>query len=252
MYFSKPWIAVFEETDPPAAGDPPADKPKTFTQEEMNTVLAAERRKTTKTNTQLAEELNALKAKANLTKDERDDLETRLDALQREHMTKEELAAQNTKKAEVERKKQIEDLQSESSLWKTKYVDQTVRREITDAAVATDAYLPAQIVSILRHTADLVPVIGADGKATDKFVTKVKLNSVSEDGDPIVLELTATEALKHMSEQPEYANLFKAKGSGGFGGTNVGNSTPSDIKKLAQDTKAYRAAKKDGKVNFEQ
>jgi len=84
-----------------------------------------------------------------------------------------------------------------------------------------------------------------DGKPTGGHITKVRFNSIGKDNQPVVLDLTVDEAVKKMSETPEFLNLFRSEGTGGFGDRN--NSNGPKLSSLAEAAKAgpeaYRAAR---------
>lgn len=238
-----PSVAVFEGEE-----EGGGEQAKTFTQEEVNKFLAAEKRKQSdqinKHKTQAAkalEELNSLKGKTTLTGDERTEFETRLEQMSNELLTKEELAAKQAKKNAEKHGKEVESLTGERDYWRSQYTESTINRDLLDAAATNDAYNPNQIVRLLNRQAQLVEGLDDTGKPNGQFTTKVKFDDVDKDGNPVQLDLTPKETLKRMREMDEYQNLFKGEGTGGLGKTNKGNSKTPDIKELAKDPIKYRA-----------
>ena len=222
---------------------------KTFTQEDLNKILATEKRKHLENQQKMVAELDALKEKSSLTSEQRKTLDQRIEALQDEMMTKEELASKEKQKMEQTHKKIVEDLQNEKESWRSRYTNSTIVRSITDAAATHDAYSPRQIVAILKTLTRLEDAIDTDGKATGDLVPKVKFPDIDKDGKPITLDLTPEAAVKRMSEIDEYLNLFKGKGTGGVGGSSgSGSGKPVDIVTLAKDPAKFREAKKAGKI----
>lgn len=231
--------------------DPNKDKkPETFTKEQVDQLVADKIKETEKalktklTNT--VNELQALQQKQSLTAEDRAELETRLNTLQSELMTKEELAKQQAEKLKKEKEEEVKKTSSERDHWKNRYVDTSIQRSLTDAAAKHDAYNPSQIVSILRGNTKLVEVIGEDGKPTGEFVAKATVRVIS-DGKPKDLEMDVDQAVKTLKEQDDYANLFKGKGTGGTGGGNSG-AGKTDIHTLAKDPAKYREARKKGLI----
>ena len=132
VVLNNPWYSVFEE-DPAAAEAAAAAetarlaaeaaKGKTFTQDQINKALADDRRKH-ETRTQAAiDELEALKAKATLTDDERSDLETRLDTMKNDLLTKEELGKKDKDKLTKQYSKDLEKLTSERDSWQQRFTN---------------------------------------------------------------------------------------------------------------------------------
>ena len=232
--------------DPPAP--PPADPPKSFTQEQLNKILAEEKRKHQTNNKAILEEIDALKTRSNLNADEREALDTRVTELNRQLLTKEELAAEDKKKLNDEHKTEIERLTGERNDWENRYTESTVMRSITDAAVVNNAYNPEQVVAILRPLTQLAEDVDAEGKPTGSLISKVLFPDVDKDGKRVTLDLTPTEAVKRMSEMDKYMNLFKSDGTGGLGGTTQPGGKPLDIAELAKNPEAYRKAKAEGKI----
>jgi hypothetical protein len=56
----------------------------------------------------------------------------------------------------------------------------------------------------------------------------------------VVLDLTVTEAVKHVSEQKEHYNLFDDGNPGGFGFSQGGAPENIDVKTMSKDPEAYR------------
>lgn len=255
--FTSIFVPVFENTPPtppPTPTTPPPTEDKKFTQEDLNRLLAEERRKA-QTQTQKAlEELEALKNKTTLTNEEKAELERRVEDLSNSLLTKEELAKKEKEKLEKQSKQQIEALTTELGTWKNRYNDSTIRRAITDAAVETSAFSPAQIVAILGPQTRLAEELGDDGKPNGELIPKVKFTDVGKDGKPVTLDLTVLEAVKRMAEKDDYKNLFRVDGTGGVGGTSGRRQTPSgkiDPAELARtDPARYRKLRKEGKIEL--
>lgn len=226
-----------------------ASKGKKFTQEEVNKFLADEKRKLNAASSKLVAELEAVRSKASLSAQDKEELEQRIEAIKSESMTKEELLKQEKEKGEKKLKTELDAKAKEAETWRNRYTAETITRAITDAAVANDAFSPKQIVSQLAANAHLVEVLDESNKPTGNYAAKVKITEV-KDGKSVTLDLDVPEAVKKLSEQDEFANLFKGKGSGGTGGQNRGGGRATDIKELAKDAAAYRAGRASGKIQL--
>jgi hypothetical protein len=224
---------------------------KNFSQEDLNRFLANEKRKWKQQQQKAIDELEALRAKANLTEEERQQYDDRIEQMKNELLTKEQLTQKEREKTEKAYKKELEKLTGERDNWKGRFTEATITRAITDAAVSNDAYVPGQIVAIVRPATQLAEELDGEGKPTGKLVPIVELHDKDKDGKPVTLKLSPKDAVKRMKEMDEYLNLFKGEGTGGLGGMNRGGSAKqTDLKNLAKDPAAYRKARKEGKVNF--
>jgi hypothetical protein len=224
---------------------------KTFTEAEVKALVEKEASALkTKLNNTLTE-VNALRSKETLTKQERDELDARLQQMQSELLSKEELAKMQFEKTKKETAEAQQKLQVERDTWQKRYMDSTIAREITDAAVTHGAFNTNQLVTLLRGNTKLVEVVGEDGKPTGDFQAKATI-TVQVDGKSKTLELPVSEAVKQLKEQDDYANLFKGQGTGGTGGSNTRKAGGEiDIQNLAKNDPAkYRQLRKEGKIKF--
>jgi hypothetical protein len=216
------------------------------TQDDLNKMMAENRRKLTQQNSELIKQLEEIKSQTNLTQQQRDELEQRITALQEQYMTKEEIAKKETEKAKKVFEDQLKQSSQEANSWRTRYATATIRREITDAAVEGKAVSPEQITAILTGVTALVEVLDESGKPTGQFESRVKFNDVDSGGKPVILDLTPTQVIKRMKELPErFGNLFQSTGTGGIGGAgSAGRSTPVSLDTI-KDLDAYRKFRKD-------
>lgn len=235
--------------DPPVnsgagAGDPPANDDKgnkaTFTPEQqmhINHLLAEEKKASQKTAQSAIEELTLLRTKQNMTATEREEQAKRITKLENDLLSKEDLAKKESNKLKTDYEAQIQTLTTQATTYQQKYVDSTIRRSLVDAAVNHKAYNPGQVLAILMPATSL----------NDKDEVVVTVKDMTEDGKPIVLEMTPEAAVKHLAEKEEFFNLFLTKGAAGLGGT-TGNGKAIDLAELAKDPVKYRQAKKEGKI----
>lgn len=230
--------------DPNKKDNDGGGSPETFTKDQVEQLVAAEKKKL---HDEMKTEVEALRSRSNLTAKEREDQAKRLEELENQLLTKEELSRKEIKKKEEEHKRLLESLTGERDIWRTRYEGDTIVRSLTDAAARHEAYNPSQIVSILRSNTRVSEVL-KDGEPTGEFEVKVKLDTVDDKGKPIQLDLTPVEAVKHLSESDDFLNLFKNKSQGGFGGRGSGSSGKSTPAELAKDPAAYRKARKEGTI----
>jgi len=244
-FIIKLWLAAYETLEEKAAREVAEEvarkKPKTFTEEEVNAKLAAEKASMQKKFDDLESELSAIKTRTDMTSEERAEAEKRITGLREELQTKERLNAEKESKLKKDSEKRIKSLEDETATWKNRYTTTRIESEIISAS--GDAYNPEQIIAILQPKTALVDVIGEDGKATGDLKVEVEIKDVDAKGVPLVLKLSPTEAIKRLSENEKYANLFKNKGVPGLGLRNA-SGQKIDLQELAKDPAAYREAKK--------
>lgn len=249
MYRINCWKPVYEGDGTPGSGTPPPPPPppgdKTFTQEEVNRMLAEDRRKHQEQVKKALGEVEALQKRANLTQKELTDLEARKEQLQKELLTKEELAAQQQQKMRQEYEQRIKETADERDAWAARFTESTITREILGAASEHGAYSPKQLVPLLRPLANLVEGTDEEGHPNGKFEVRVAFPTIGKDKKPVTLDLSPSEAIKRMAETEEYFNLFKVEGTGGLGlRTRPGTPGTTDWGELAKDPEKYREARK--------
>lgn len=220
---------------------------KTFTQEEVNTFLAKEKRKTQDAQKKLASQLQEVKKTAELTSEEKIELEKQIEDLQKQYMTVEERARQASDKATKAHEKVVTDLTTERDSWKNRYTQSTITSSIAQAAVVNKAIDVDQIAAMLRPAAKLSEKLDEAGKPTGIFEPRVDFQDIDKDEKPITLDLSISEAVKRMTELPRYGNLFEGGKTGGLGANGGDNSRSGkiDLVKIAREEPArYRELRK--------
>jgi len=220
-------------------------------QKELNRILAAEKKKHQRIVQKAVDEANALRSKAQLTNQQSQELDARLDQIQNEMRTKEEQARLAAEKAQKQYRQSMESLEAEKNTWQQRFTESTIERSLTDAAAANNAFSPRQIVAILGRNTQLVEVLDEEGKPTGQLSPKVRYATKDKDGKPVTLDLTPSDAIKRMKEEEEYLNLFRGEGSGGAGLRSQPGGKKPDVRNLARDPAAFRRARKAGDINFQ-
>lgn len=253
-FIGTPHTLYYDDSDP--AINPDGDEPtlkndtkQTFTQDDVNKIVAEEKRNFQKRVQTLNSEIDSLKQKGDLTAQQKKELESKIDELNSTLMTKEELAAQEKKKIEKQAKQQQEILETEAKSWRDRYTKSTIENNITSAAIENDAISPDQIIALIGPNTRLVEEQDANGEATGNFITKVKFNDIDENGKSITLDLSVQDAVKRMTELSKFQNLFKNTGNNGLGLSNNNNREGElNLSKIAKDPVAYRKALADGLI----
>ena len=224
------------------------DDDKKFSQKEVNKIMAENKRNLQTKNQELIGQLEQSKKAGNLSAEERKSLSVRIETLENEMLTKDELSKKEQDKLVRTHQKSLEDLTGDRDSWKNRFTRSTIKRTITDASVTQNAFHPSQIVAILANDTRLTEELDTEGQPTGELIPMVKFRATDSGGKPVTLDLTIKEAVEQMKDMDEYFNLFKGEGTAGLGGSNKGGGKKTDIRALAKDQKAYRAAKKAGKI----
>jgi len=189
------------------------DKSKTFTQEEVNAIVAKENSKHRKS-------LEELQQNKSLDEEAQKKLKEQIDRLSSEKESEIDKAQRERKQLVTKHETEVKGLTADRDLWKGLYSTSRVNGDLTDAAITTGAVNPKQIVEILRPSTSLVEDTDKDGKPTGKFLTRVKIVETDEKGSRDLL-LSPADAVKRMVDDKEnYGNLFKSTLKTGLGNSN--------------------------------
>lgn len=224
MNTCKNWIwDVCFENEPPTTEIELNDAQKAH----VESLVVAERKIWQDKLTKHQADLEALQASANMSAADRQKLETSVEEMRSQLATKEQLAAQAAEKKERAYKVEKDKLTAERDLAVQRFTRSTIQNELTAAATHPEheAFNPAQVLAILQPVARITEEPIAEGSEVMRVVVRVKLPSVDKNGKPVELDLTAAEAVKHLSEQEINFNLFKGKGAGGLGGKGKSGGT---------------------------
>jgi hypothetical protein len=208
-------------------------------QDELNTLMADNRRKLTQQNTDLVKQLEEIKRNASLTSEQRDELQTRITQLEESYMTKEELAKRESSKQQKDYEAKLQQITEQSKRWQDMYADSTIQRAWQDAAIAGEILEPAvsQVSEMFKHRTSLVE----DGD-TGNYNPVVKFNDINEEGQNVVLDLSPVEAIKRMKELPDkFGYLFRGTATSGIGGSRGadGSAPPPKLNELLKDPEKY-------------
>lgn len=224
---------------------------KLLSQDRVNALLAEDKRKHQDAHRKTLEELEALQKRSNLSKEEREELESRIEETQKTLRTEKETAEQERQKLIKNHKKELDSTTVERDSWKKRYTDEKIENSILGAAGSSNPKVvnPEQILIFMRPNTRLVEELGEDGKPTGKYVPKVTFKDKDKNGKPITLELAPSEAIKRMSEMEEHFNLFSAEGVSGFNRFRASKGKDLNLRELAKDPVAYRKARKEGLID---
>lgn len=261
LYQSRPWSSCFEGEDAVAAvlaanaaaaansaaataaaaaantgaGD------KSFSQDDVNRIMAEDKRKHQVQLQKVEQQLTELAKSKTLTDQERSTLKENLDAIAGQLRTKEQQAQLEKRQMEEAHALKMSEADQKAHAWEALYRDSTVDRSLQDAAVKHEAFNTGQIVTQLKPWTRLIEVMDdKTGKGTSKYQVVVEMPDVDPTtGQPVPFTGTPEEAVKRMKEMPDqWGNLFKSGVVSGIGSSSAtgglipGQSGKIDVRKL--------------------
>lgn len=217
-----------------AGNDPNAvlnvDPNARFDQDQVNKIvqdrLAKDRKKHEERYKGLEKTHQDLLANQALSQDERTTLEQSLEDLRKQHRTKEEQAKHEKNELKENYETQLQTYKDSAAHWEKQHKEFLVEKSLLEAAVTHDAFMPQQILSIVRDWTKLVDAVDENDKPTGKLTPMVDLPDVDADtGKAIITQQTPASAIERLKElQP---NLFKSNVVSGVGGNSTtGGMTP--------------------------
>ncbi len=226
------------EADSKAAEDAAKalESQKTLTQDQVNAILAEERRKNESKTAAHIKELETLKKSQSMSDKDRQQLQARNDEMANSLLTKEQLAQKEKERLESVHKQTVQQVTADRDLWQNRFHTSMIKTAIIGEASRAEAFDPEGLIAILGPDTRLVEELDSDGKPVDIFTPKVKFKDTDAEGRPVQLELTVQETVKRMKEIPRYGYLFKSTAAGGLGA----NPTPTtaggkpDTSKMSQ------------------
>lgn len=218
----------------------------TFTQEQVNTMLADQKRKIQTKAQDSIKQLENLKKTANLSKSEKENVEKQLSSLRSTMETEKQRAAREKAAQKNEYEQKIASLTAERDRLNNLYTGSTIKRSIADAASENKAIHNSQVEALLNPNTTLVEDVDAEGNPTGQMRPVVKFQDVDKDGNTVTVNYSPAEAVKRMTELPQYANLFESTNVSGSGrkNDNTGNTGPKDLKSAASSNESWLEERK--------
>jgi len=247
LYLSRPWSACFEGEDDAAkvaaekaaaeaAATAAAAAGKAFTQEDVNRIVAADRRKLEEALKKTEKQYQELLASQSLTEQERKALQANLEMVQGQLRSKEEQLLLEKKQLEETYAGKLQEVEKKASFFETLYRDSTIDRALQDAAVKHEAWSPSQVVTLLRgQTKMLEETDPRTGKLTGRYKPVVEMQALNTTtGEIEPKTYTPEDAVKKMKDTPDiWGNLFRSGVVSGIGaGTATGGLMPGQGGKL--------------------
>ncbi|TXH08447.1 MAG: hypothetical protein E6R03_18200 [Hyphomicrobiaceae bacterium] len=211
--------------DPPAVPPvvppvvpPPPPTPQTFTQEQVNAMLAKNKRELQTKNEELATQLEALKQKTGLSEQEKADLESRIEQLRTEHLSESQQLQRKAAELEKKLKTDSETLSKERDSWKGRFDSTLIENGIRAGSVKHTAASDEQMIALYGHKARVVEILDDAGQPTGMFEVRLKVKQEDpKTKKDVEVELPIVDAIGELRKRPENANLFLTDGKPGAG-----------------------------------
>lgn len=225
-------------------------KPK-YSQDQVNKLLKKDREGHTKKNQEVLNELRQLR-ESGLTPEAKEQLELRIQELEDQGKTKEQLSAEQYNKDKKKWEGETAKEKAAREKADKRYAEYRTRNDILSAASSKTllgenvAKNPEQIVDLLMHRSYIADEKDSEGVATGELIPRVKLRGMDKDNKPTTFDMSVTEAVKYLSESEDHANLFLSGATGGVGGTNVNSKGKGGKTGPPEDTAEFMSGwKKD-------
>ncbi|MDE1971182.1 MAG: hypothetical protein KGI50_06450 [Patescibacteria group bacterium] len=203
-----------------------------YTEEEFQKAIAAEKARADETAKKAIAELEQHKKSLTLTSEEKQKLQARIDELNTQFLTKEELLRQEKDKLVTTHEAEKKALTEERDTWRRNFVDSKIAGEIMDAAAKADAHNPSVFLALLKDKTEVVEEKDEAGRSKG-FKVVVKLEETDKEGKPIVLSLDPVKAIKQLKDKPEtHGYLFKGHTNTGVGGQGSENIRQADLENM--------------------
>ncbi len=149
-YFSCAALASYDDSEPPA------DSGRAFSQEEVNRLLADDRRKHQARIDRVQRTLEEVSASKNLSVKEREQLATQLEAMAAENRTREEQLVHERTQLEKQHAQVLADEKKNTDAWRKRFEDSAIQNALVDASHRSDAFSTDQILRLLRPSTRVV------------------------------------------------------------------------------------------------
>lgn len=148
---------------------------------------------------------------AKMTQEERDRLAADLRRIEEQGMTAEQKFQKQLSETRNDYENKLKAAMDQANAWKAQHHNMIVESALTQEAIAADAFVPSQVVALLRPMVE-VEEIAEEGKPT-RFTPKIRTSD--KEGKPITVDLKQG-IVDFLTQNP---NLVKSKVIRGMEGT---------------------------------
>lgn len=233
-------------TPPTNGGGSNNNPPRTFTQAEVDSIVAKERKAEEAKRNKLVTELQQLQTSTRLSEDERTALAAQIEQLKNESLTTEQRLTRDLEQNKKKYTQDIEGLTVERDSWRSNYTDLLTDNQITAAAIKHEAFSTQQLLAVLKPQSKVTEILDGDGKGTGKYQVLIKFQDTDpKTKKPVTVELSPEDVVKRMRELPElYGNLFKSGVQRGLGNMRSDSGTTGEPDYSKMTPAEYREHRK--------
>lgn len=219
----KSWLGLGEFYGNGDGGNsPPPEPPKTFTQDEVNSLLAEHKRG-------LQKQLDDLKKAGDPAA-----LKGKIKELSDSLLTKEQLAKQEIEEAKAKYDAELQAASQAANSWKGMFEGTVKKSAIATAANKHNAFDAEQLELLIGPQTSVVEVTDKDGKGTGQYKTVTKIEI-----DGKTFELPTVDAVGKLRDANRYPNQFRVQGQSGTGSTTLNNAPPQAPSGVPKDMASF-------------
>jgi hypothetical protein len=188
----------------------------TFTQDQVNTFLAKEKRKWLKEKESLVSQVEELTKNTSMSEQDRASWDAKIKQIRDESENKIIEQSKKIKKLQGQFETTVKEKDDEINKYKSLFINTSIKREISDAAIHHKAFNPRQIVDLLAPRAEYRPILDDEGKETGQYETWIKGVETKDEktGKSVIIDMKAIDAIATLNESDP--NLFKPNLVGGL------------------------------------
>lgn len=203
------------------------DPPKTFTQADIDRLIGQTRKEEQKKFEDLKTYIEQMQERLKISEADREKSQQEILEIQTAKLTEKQKLELDLQNWQKKHKNDTEKLTGEATTWRERYEQQLLDTAVAGAANTHGAFSKDQLLAMFKLYGARVKPQVVDGKETGFFETRVTFPDKDKEGKPIQVDLTIEDAVKRMTELPEYQNMFKPNQNEGTGGRNSGGSKGS-------------------------
>lgn len=187
---------------------------KTFTQDDLNKILAKEKRSMQAKIDEAVKQIETLK----IAEEDREKLQDQIKILKTENVSKETKLTRDLENLRKKYEADTKQISEEKETWQKRFADAMIRQSVTSVASANLAFDPDQIHAQLKDNLVLRESVDDEGKPTGEFeVIVAGFRDKDKDGKEVKIDLSVTDAVKRMRDMTErFGNLFRTEANSGL------------------------------------
>lgn len=206
-----------KEGAPEGGGVDDKNKEKLISQEVFNREISKIRASARKETDALMKQFEAIQGRLNLSEKEKEEIAQSLEEVRTAGMTEKQKLEHQLGKLNEQFKTETTKWTQEAGTWKQRFEDQQLQVQVQDAVSANKGVDSEHFLALMRMWGTKVKETVIDEKPTGRYEVRVTFPDTDKEGKPVLLDLTAEEAVKRMGEMKKHQHLFNHGQSEGTG-----------------------------------